>query len=242
MKPTETTPRLLIAAGPTYEPIDSVRFIGNRSSGKLGIGLALEASRRGWDVIILLGPNTPIPEAPGLKVIGFRSTADLQGLLQSHMPQVDALIMAAAVADFRMPDSADLSEKLQRTEDGYTLNLVPTPDLLAECSVNAREDQFLVGFALEPRDRLMESAWRKLGRKNIDLIVANPLETMDSDEIEATLLGHADRGVLFDQPKQVHTTKAEFAKWLLEEIAPLILKRIQKRMHAKMQGDRPPPA
>ncbi|MGV6813822.1 MAG: phosphopantothenoylcysteine decarboxylase domain-containing protein [Phycisphaerales bacterium] len=227
MNPSETTPRLLIAAGPTYEPIDSVRFIGNRSSGKLGIALAAVASERGWSVTLLLGPNTHRPPAHAkIDLFDFESTSELQQLLQTHLPQSDTLIMAAAVADYRVSEDIRQTDKLPRSAEGWTLRLEPTPDLLAGCSAMARTDQLLVGFALEPRDRMLASARTKLTRKNIDLIVANPLETMDSDKIEATLLANAERGIVFDQPRQVHTTKPEFADWLLDEITPLMRSRI----------------
>lgn len=227
MNPSETTPRLLIAAGPTYEPLDSVRFIGNRSSGKLGLALAVAASQRGWAVTLLLGPNTLRPPEQNLiEVIDFGSSNDLEHLLQTHLPQADTLIMAAAVADYRMPNGLPLPEKQRRSAEGWKLELESTPDLLAGCSAMARADQLLIGFALGPRDQLLNSASAKLRRKNIDLIVANPLETMDSDKIEATLLGNAERGIVFDQPRQVHTTKAEFADWLLDEITPWMQSRI----------------
>ena len=228
MKPSDTTRRLLITAGPTYEPIDAVRFIGNRSSGRVGCLLADEAASQGWRVTLLLGPNTVRPSHPDVRVIGFQSTADLQTLLQTHMDQTDALIMAAAVADFRPAvGTVDLDSKTNRSTAGLTIELEPTPDLLAGCSKGARSDQLLVGFALEPRATMLESASRKLTKKNIDLIVANPLETMDSDTIEATLLGNPERGILLDGHPQVNTTKAQFAAWLIRAITPITDQRTQ---------------
>lgn len=97
--------------------------------------------------------------------------------------------MAAAVADYRVkPGQSDSSGKLRRSPEGLTLHLEPTPDLLAGCAARRRPGQLIVGFALEPRERLMDSARSKLGRKGLDLIVANPLETMDSPSIEAIVL------------------------------------------------------
>ncbi len=126
--------------------------------------------------------------------------------------------MAAAVADYRpkpllnRPDA--LQGKLKRSEGALTLELEPTPDLLACCSKLRRPGQTLVGFALEPRDRLMESAQSKIVRKGLDLIVANPLETMDAPTIEATLLGPS--GIVAQTGGSM--PKDAFADWLLDRI------------------------
>lgn len=227
VNPDDTTPRLLITAGPTYEPIDAVRFIGNRSSGRLGSALADHAQDCGWAVTLLLGPNAVQPTNPQVEVIGFHSTSDLENLLQTHLDQADTLIMAAAVADYRpAANEVNLEGKRKREGGNLTIRLESTPDLLAGCSERARPDQLLVGFALEPRDRLISSATNKLARKNIDLIVANALETMDSDSIEATLLGNADRGISYQQSTPGTITKALFAAWLIEHITPLTHQRM----------------
>lgn len=222
----EATCRLLITAGPTYEPIDAVRFIGNRSSGRLGSALADYAQSQGWKVTLLLGPNAISPANASIEVIGFRSTIDLEMLLQTHLPQTDTLIMSAAVADYRpRADMINLSGKHRREKGDWSITLESTPDLLLGCSRLARSDQLLVGFALEPRDQMIRSAKLKLERKNIDLIVANALETMDSEMIEATLLGNPDRGISCERSTQGQITKASFAQWLIEQITPLTHQR-----------------
>lgn len=227
MSADRATPRLLIAAGPTYEPIDAVRFIGNRSSGKLGSSLADHAQSVGWKVTLLLGPNAAVPTNPEIEIYRFFSTSDLQSMLQAHLSQADTLIMAAAVADFRpITSHVDLSGKRKREDGDLVFKLESTPDLLAECSKFARIDQLLVGFALEPKDGVILGAQNKLKSKNIDLIVANALETMDSDSIEATLLGNPDRGISCQRSTLGVITKAEFAQWLIEEITPLTLQRM----------------
>lgn len=221
-------PRLLITAGPTYEPIDAVRFIGNRSSGRLGSALADQAARRGWKVTLLLGPNAVLPDDPGVQLIRFHSCQDLEDRLDEHLPHCDTLIMAAAVADYRpVPGEVNTAGKRRREGGELSIKLESTPDLLAGCSAKARPDQLLVGFALEPRDRLLESALRKLERKNIDLIVANPLETMDADSIEATLIANSTRNMdlRLDTPGAI--TKPQFAKWLIEQLTPLTQQRIK---------------
>ena len=219
-------PRLLITAGPTYEPIDAVRFIGNRSSGKLGSSLADEAASRGWDVRVLLGPNAIAPSNTEVDVVRFMSTSDLENELKTHLDWADCLVMAAAVADYRpCPTECDLSAKRKRTECGMEIKLVATPDLLKGCAERRREDQLLVGFALEPKERLFTSARRKLEKKNIDLIVANQLDTMDSDAIEAWLIGNTDRGFDTEETTGAPIPKTRFAAWLLDQLTPIIDQR-----------------
>jgi phosphopantothenoylcysteine decarboxylase / phosphopantothenate---cysteine ligase len=233
----EKTRRLLITAGPTYEPIDAVRFIGNRSSGRLGSALADYAQGAGWEVTLLLGPNAVLPEHPGVEIVRFESTRDLQSLLGTQLPLADVLIMAAAVADYRpVQDEIDLTGKRRRAAGHLALQLESTPDLLAGCSKNAREDQLLVGFALEPKAELMASAQRKLGKKNIDLIVANALETMDSDSIEATLIGNGDRGINYERSTPGVITKVAFAAWLIEQLVPLTNLQIQTKTGTTTNG------
>jgi phosphopantothenoylcysteine decarboxylase / phosphopantothenate---cysteine ligase len=211
--------RLLVTAGPTHEPIDAVRFIGNRSSGKLGIALAETAAERGWKVCLLLGPTPRTPSDPRVRVHRFQTTSDLQGLLSQHLSDATVLVMAAAVADFRPKvDPAALTGKNRRTEAGLTLQLEPTPDLLAGCVKARRPGQLLVGFALEPRDRLLESARAKLERKGIDLVVANPLETMDAPTIEATVLGRAGTSLHAGRATDGPMPKTAFAVWLMRLI------------------------
>lgn len=212
--------RVLLTAGPTQEPIDRVRFIGNRSSGRLGIALAHEAIRRGFETTLLLGPIPAIPnddEPPQtssdtrLQTLRFQTTAELGHLLHTHAPEADIIIMAAAVADYT-PKNPDLDGKLRRGTGPLILELVPTPDLLASIASQRKPGQLFVGFALEPRDRLLDSAREKLARKQIDLIVANELETMESGTIEARVLGRKGE----DFSTQGKVQKGDFASWLLD--------------------------
>lgn len=208
--------RLLITAGPTHEAIDAVRFIGNRSSGRMGVALAEAAATRGWEVTLLLGPGAAAPSTSAMDVVRFRSCADLQALLGVHAPKASILVMAAAVADFRpKPNPAMSGGKFRRTSAPLVLELEPTPDLLAEMSATRRPHQLFVGFALEPRDELLESAQRKLLKKKVDMVVGNPLATMDSDMVEAMVLFKNGRRV--DTPRLM--TKKTFAPWLLDLIA-----------------------
>ncbi|NUQ67003.1 MAG: phosphopantothenoylcysteine decarboxylase [Phycisphaerales bacterium] len=208
--PRRSITHLLVTAGPTHEPIDSVRFLGNRSSGRLGVSLADQAAQRGWDVTLLLGPVSILPTDSRVRLRRFRTAADLQGLLREEMTRATILIMAAAVADYRPLDGASPG-KIRRTADNLRLELEPTPDLLAEVAQSRTPGQFLVGFALEPRERMRASAAEKLARKNVDMIVANPLETMDSATIEALVL--QANGV--ENFTQGAIDKTEFGSWLL---------------------------
>jgi phosphopantothenoylcysteine decarboxylase/phosphopantothenate--cysteine ligase len=214
---------MLITAGPTHEPIDAVRFIGNRSSGRLGSALASEAAARGWDVTLLMGPvGVPTTATPDqstsidskISMFRFRTAADLQGLLREHVAGADVLVMAAAVADFRPKDGSKFGGKFRRKDAELVLTLEPTPDLLAEVASSRRPEQLMVGFALEPREEMMTSAREKLERKKVDLVVANPLETMDSETIEAVVIGRDG----FEQRTVGTVSKAAFAPWLLDLI------------------------
>ena len=223
--------RLLITAGPTHEPIDAVRFLGNRSSGRVGASLADAAADRGWDVRMLMGPTPTRPRSDRVEIIPFRSTADLGALLDEHLGWCDMLIMAAAVSDYTPDLDPDTrTGKWRRGKGPVTLRLIPTPDLLARCAGRRREGQILVGFALEPRTRLTDSARAKLERKDIDYIVANPLETMDADTIAATLFRRGGEAV---SSTDGEVGKAEFAAWLLDVLEPIATEK--RRSHA----DRP---
>jgi phosphopantothenoylcysteine decarboxylase/phosphopantothenate--cysteine ligase len=229
----ETKPRLLITSGPTYEPIDAVRFIGNRSSGRLGAALADAAADRGWTVTALTGCHAHQPKHPGVRTKSFMTTADLQSLLTVEVPVTDILIMAAAVADFR-PALApgQLETKIRRSAAGLSIDLEPTPDLLAGCAAMRQPHHVFVGFALEPEADLLRSARSKLERKNIDLVVANPLETMDAPDIRALLVGRS--GSPFAEPVSTpgSMSKSDFAPWLLDRIQSLYPTHHAERAHA----------
>lgn len=229
--------RILITAGPTHEPIDAVRYIGNRSSGRMGIALATAAHAQGHRCTLLLGPTDIAVDSPvGLR--RFRTAADLAVLLGEEFHHCDILVMAAAVADYRpalllpgRPGEADLSPgtpgrpvsgaegKIRRMDGPLTLVLEPVPDLLAAAAARRRPDQTVVGFALErvaTAEELVRLARGKLARKSIDAIVANPLETMQSASIDGVLV-HADGTV--ERPPRAPTSKDDFAAWLIRVLA-----------------------
>ena len=205
--------RTLITAGPTYEPIDPVRFIGNRSSGQMGAALASAATRAGHDVTLLLGPVTA-PMPADVRRIDVFSSREMHGAVLREFPQHDLLIMAAAVADFR--PKAINEHKVERGGT-LTIELESTEDILAAAGRIKRTDQRTIGFSLVKRGDIDRSR-EKLRRKNADLIVYNPLDTMSSATIESILLypdGRAEE--LPTRPK------AEFASILLERAAALFV-------------------
>ena len=210
--------QILITAGPTREPIDDVRFISNRSSGRMGLALAEAATDAGHDVTLLLGPVlAPAALHDRCRVIRFNCSQQLESLLTEHFPPCDLLIMAAAVADYRPLNPA--AGKLPR-EPGrdMMLRLEPTPDLVATAAATKRPDQRIIAFALEEPETLEPRAIAKMQRKRVDAVVANPLLTMEADEI-APLLLHADGRR--ESPPRTPLTKPDFARWLLTRLPPL---------------------
>ena len=165
--------RILITAGPTYERIDPVRFIGNYSSGKMGYALAEECARRGADVQLVSGPVQCTTTMPGITVTRVESAQEMWEAANRLFPTADAGILCAAVADFT-PDQVN-DTKIKREGDGLVLRLKPTPDIARGLGEMKREDQRLVGFALETHDELPH-AQEKLRRKNLDFIVLNSLQ------------------------------------------------------------------
>jgi phosphopantothenoylcysteine decarboxylase/phosphopantothenate--cysteine ligase len=175
--------RILITAGPTREPIDAVRYIGNRSSGQMGAALAQASIDADHATTLILGPvHIAMPSAAHR--IDIETAAQMQTAVMEQFPAHDLLIMAAAVADYR-PKSVS-SGKLPR-EGSLTIECEPTEDIVATAALQKRADQRVIGFSLESTGGV-ERAREKLDRKRLDLIVYNPVETMHSPNISAVLL------------------------------------------------------
>jgi phosphopantothenoylcysteine decarboxylase/phosphopantothenate--cysteine ligase len=162
--------RIVISAGPTYEDIDPVRFIGNRSSGKMGFAIAATAAQRGADTVLVAGPVS-LPSPEGVTRIDVRSAAQMHEAVLAALP-ADIYIGAAAVADFTPRQVATGKIKKQPGTDTLTLELVRTPDILAEVARHARRPRQVVGFAAET-DKVEHYARGKLVNKRLDLIAAN---------------------------------------------------------------------
>jgi len=207
--------RVLVTAGGTREPIDTVRFIGNRSSGRMGIALAAAAAQRGAEVT-LIAANVALPAPPGVRRIDVETTADLARVAREEFPQAHLLLMAAAPADFRAAQTAE--GKLRRAE-GLDLSLEPTEDILASLSPQRSEGQTIVGFAAEAgaaREEAVERARAKLKRKGADLIVFNdvsdPAIGFESERNAVTLIGRESET---DVPI---ASKDEIAAAILQEV------------------------
>lgn len=164
--------RVLITAGPTYEAIDPVRFIGNHSSGKMGVELALCAAALGAKVDLVLGPSALSLSHSSVKVHRVVSGQEMYDTVHTMYKDVDIAIAAAAVADYKPANVA--AEKIKKKDDSLTINLVKTKDILASMGA-IKESQFLVGFALETQNE-QENALKKLRKKNLDAIVLNSLK------------------------------------------------------------------
>ena len=205
---------VLVTAGPTCEDLDPVRFLTNRSSGKMGYALAEAAIRRGARVMLVSGPtDLAIPE--GADWVPVRATEEMRNAVREHAAEANVVIMAAAVSDYR--PAAAHSQKLKRGDERLTLKLEPTPDILAELGrAPSQKGRILVGFAAETND-IAENARAKLARKNVDMIVANDITQegagFDTDTNIVTLFFRDGREVPL--PKM---TKFEVANRILDHV------------------------
>lgn len=164
--------RVMITAGPTYEAIDPVRFIGNRSSGKMGVALAREAARRGAQVDLILGPSKLHVDEANITVHRVTGAQEMHDTCHQHFKKMDVAIMAAAVADYTPVTVSD--QKIKKKEGDLSIQLKRTPDIAASLG-KIKEDRILVGFALETQNGF-QNAQSKLERKNFDFIVLNSLQ------------------------------------------------------------------
>jgi phosphopantothenoylcysteine decarboxylase/phosphopantothenate--cysteine ligase len=183
--------KILIASGPTLEPIDPVRFISNRSSGKTGYHLAMEARVRNLGpVVFVTGPTVFLPTQ--VEIVQVETAQEMRQAIGDHFRQADVIIMAAAVSDYR--SLKYYPEKMKKSGERIVLELVRNPDILLELGRNKRKNQTLVGFAAETED-IFANAQKKLLDKNLDLLVLNEISDANpafgSDENQVYLV-HAD--------------------------------------------------
>jgi phosphopantothenoylcysteine decarboxylase/phosphopantothenate--cysteine ligase len=211
--------KVLLTAGPTYEAIDPVRFIGNHSSGKMGYALAAVAAALGAEVVLVSGPVSLRIDDPMVQVISVKSAEQMYNSVHEFFNDCDIAILSAAVADYRPKEVA--SEKIKKKEPILTLELEKTKDILASIG-RIKQDQFLVGFALETQNEL-ENAKTKLKKKNLDLIVLNSLRDKGAgfgkDTNKVTLISKDNKVI----PFQVKGKK---------EVAKDILTYIIDQLHA----------
>jgi phosphopantothenoylcysteine decarboxylase / phosphopantothenate---cysteine ligase len=191
--------KALVSAGPTYEAIDPVRFIGNHSSGKMGLAIARELQKQGADVTLVMGPGSLSVDETGIKTIPVVSAEDMYQAVTQAFPQMDITVMAAAVADYRPVQKA--SEKIKKTTDSFTIELTKTKDILKTLGQQKKNGQVLVGFALETNNE-KEYALRKLQEKNADIIVLNSLQDAQAgfgkDTNKITLFDKSGKEIAFD--------------------------------------------
>jgi phosphopantothenoylcysteine decarboxylase/phosphopantothenate--cysteine ligase len=205
--------RVLVTAGPTREPLDPVRYLSNRSSGRMGYALAAAAARRGAEVTLVSGP-TALPAPDGCDLVSVTTAAEMQEAVLSRFPRSQVLIAAAAVADYAPARTAD--RKLKRRSGTLTLELKATPDILAECGRRKKRGQVLVGFAAETEE-VLANARKKLTGKRLDIIVANDVSRpgvgFDSDRNAGCLLLTGGRQVALPE-----MSKDEFAARVLDAV------------------------
>ncbi len=204
--------RILVTAGGTREPIDPVRYVGNRSSGKMGHAIASAARRRGAHVVLVTTANQPI--AAGVEIVRVDTAEQMRDAVREHADRCDAVVMAAAVADFR--PKAISTEKLKKGEGVPEIVLEPTVDILAELGASKRADQFVVGFAAET-ERIEEHAAKKLAAKKVDLMLANDVSSDDAGfEVDT------NRVLVLDASGGVEAlplmTKDALAEWLVDRV------------------------
>lgn len=214
---------ILITAGPTQEPIDGVRFISNRSSGKMGYALAEEAAARGARVVLVSGPvNLTVPK--GITLVPVRTAAEMRTAVFEHLDAATIVIKAAAVADYHVAHPP--KSKVKKTAARISLDLEPTVDILAELG-KRKGERLLIGFAAET-DHLVEEARRKLEQKNCDMIVGNLVsyaeaspatsKGFESDDNEVVLVTRAGEAVVVDR-----APKRAIARKILDQIPALRL-------------------
>ncbi|MBR2235015.1 MAG: bifunctional phosphopantothenoylcysteine decarboxylase/phosphopantothenate--cysteine ligase CoaBC [Prevotella sp.] len=193
---------ILITAGPTYEKIDPVRYIGNYSSGKMGFALAEECARRGAEVTLIAGPVNVQCSKLNVQRIDVESCRQMYEAAVEAFPSCHAAILCAAVADFRPAEVA--AQKIKRVGEDMHIHLVPNPDIAAQLGQMKREDQLLVGFALETNDE-EANAQKKLQKKNLDFIVLNSLRNegtcFRSDQNQISIIAATGRKDYEKKPK-----------------------------------------
>ena len=219
-----TEKKVMVTAGPTYEAIDPVRFIGNYSSGKMGIALAEALADQGADVELILGPSTLLPKNSGIKITRITAASEMYDEANRAFRTADITIMAAAVADYSPEKTAP--EKIKKNAGAFLhLNLVKTPDILRSLGERKKPGQILIGFALETTDEVT-NAKEKLRSKNLDMIVLNSL----NDE-GAGFQHDTNRITIIDKEEQLH----KFEQKSKQEVAKDIVRFIRDHMQPVSQ-------
>jgi phosphopantothenoylcysteine decarboxylase / phosphopantothenate---cysteine ligase len=226
--------RVLVTAGGTREPIDSVRFLGNRSSGRMGYALAREARRRGAEVTVIAA-NVGLEPPAGARILPVQTAAELAETCRSELAACDVLLMSAAVADFRPAGPVD--RKIKKDEGVPQLELEPTEDVLSTVAEHRRADQVIVGFAAEHGEDAVELGRGKLERKRLDAIVVNDISRagigFESEENEVTILTSDGR-----ERHVTRSRKERVASAVLDEVERL--RAVRGGMDGTRAGTRSP--
>lgn len=211
--------KALVSAGPTYEPIDPVRFIGNHSSGLMGYELAEELARQGADVTLVSGP-THLSCSSNIKRVDVKTAGEMFDQCMQYGPAADIIIMAAAVADYTPKVTA--SQKIKKHEEGLNIELVKTKDILSTLGHQRREGQLITGFALETENEL-ENAKGKLQNKNIDIIVLNSMNNPKAGFNKPT-----NQVTMIDKEGQMIQGEAKSKTEVAKEIIQFIISKLNK--------------
>lgn len=214
--------KVLINAGPTYEAIDPVRYVGNHSTGKMGVAIAQEFAQRGSEVHLVLGPDSVLPDDDRIHITRVVSADEMLAQCQSHFTDADVTILAAAVADYKPAEVA--KDKIKKESDTMSLQLVRTPDIAATLGKNKRDGQILIGFALETQNG-EANAIAKMKNKNMDMIVLN------NPRDEGAGFGHDTNKVTFLFPDNNHKIfELKSKKDVARDIAEAVHKMIQQNV------------
>ncbi len=210
--------KILVTAGPTYEPIDPVRFIGNQSSGKMGYAIANQLVKYGAQVVLISGPSNEKPPENLYKLIPVTTASQMHNMCMKIFPEMDGAVLVAAVSDYRPKKVA--ANKIKRTADALTLELMPNPDIAADLGKIKKKKQFLIGFALETENAI-DNAGEKMKKKNFDCIILNSLKdegagfSVDTNKI--TIIGRDNRITVFPLK-----SKQEVAEDIIEYLHSII--------------------
>jgi phosphopantothenoylcysteine decarboxylase/phosphopantothenate--cysteine ligase len=211
---------IVVTAGPTYEPIDPVRFVGNRSSGKMGIAIAAGAQRRGANVTLVVGPSA-VPLPVGVTTVTVETAAQMQRQLEAVVDNADVVVMSAAVADYRPAQLAPGKLKREALGKHPTIELVANPDLLASLGARGKRP-LLVGFAAETAD-VVANAQKKLAAKKCDLVVANDVgEPGSGFAVDTNHVQLVDAAGVVDVPR---SSKSEVAHRILDRVVTMLAAR-----------------
>lgn len=209
--------KVLLTAGPTYEPIDPVRFIGNHSTGKMGFALAEEFAENGAEVILVSGPVNLTTFNPKITIVSVMTADEMFAAVQQYASEADIWVFAAAVADYKPKQAAD--QKIKKDADSFSIELVKNVDIAATLGKQKRPDQFSVGFALETNDEL-ENARKKLQKKNLNMVILNSLQDAGAG------FKHDTNKISIIEPEKVTSFSLKAKTAVAHDIVQTIIERL----------------